>query len=170
MAGIFPGPHLVYDVIQGVVPLEWTNILCDCGLSIKKAQAVARKVGKYFVSTAHDRIWRPWCDAQIAREQGLMITQKAKNGGKLRVGECSHRATGGLRITHVTHVLAGLCPMCQLSFALHSGGECPPLVLQAPRIADRLLRMYHQSLFLLPFIHSFSVIVKALDSTDVLVR
>jgi ribonuclease HI len=167
---IFPGPHSVYDVVQGVVPLEWTTILHRCGLSVKRARAVVRKVGKFFVSAAHDRIWQPRCDVQITRERGLLITQKAKTGRKVRVGERSCRLAGGLRITHVTHVLAGLCPVCQLSYALHSGGECPSLVLQAPVIADRLLRLHHQSLYLLPYIHSSSIAVKALDSASVLVR
>ena len=32
-SGIFPGLHTVFDVMQGVVPLEWTVILRGCGLS-----------------------------------------------------------------------------------------------------------------------------------------
>jgi len=75
---IFPGPHSVYDAFQGLVPLEWTSILCGCGLSARKAQGVVRKVGRFFVSAAHDRVWRPRCEAQILHEQSLMITQKSK--------------------------------------------------------------------------------------------
>ena len=57
--GIFPGPHSVFDVIQGVVPLEWTTILRGCGISVKGVHSVVMKVGKYFVSAAHSEIWRP---------------------------------------------------------------------------------------------------------------
>ena len=40
---IFPGPHSVYDIVQGVVPLEWASILHGCNLSAKQAWAVVRK-------------------------------------------------------------------------------------------------------------------------------
>ena len=66
--GIFPGPHSVFDVIQGVVPMEWATILRGCGISAKGVRSVAMKVGKYFVSAAHDEIWRPRCEAQVERE------------------------------------------------------------------------------------------------------
>ena len=103
-AVIFPGPHSVYDAFQGVVPMEWTSMLQSCGLSARKIQALVRKVGKFFVSAAHDRVWRPRCEAQILHEQKLMITQRAKIGRQLRVEEVSCRAKGGCK-SHMS-------PMC----------------------------------------------------------
>ena len=64
---IFPGPHSVLHVVQGIVPLEWATILHSCGLSAKKVRVIARRVGKYFVGAGHDSIWRPRCEAQISQ-------------------------------------------------------------------------------------------------------
>ena len=75
---IFPGPHTVYEAVQGVVPLEWTTILQRCRVSARGAHSVVLEVGKFFVSTAYEAIWKPWCDAQIACECQHMITQQLK--------------------------------------------------------------------------------------------
>jgi hypothetical protein len=67
-SGIFSGPHSVFDIMQGVVPLEWTTILRRYGISAKGVQSIVVKVGKYFVSATHSEIWRPQCDAQVEQE------------------------------------------------------------------------------------------------------
>ena len=53
---IFPGPHTVYEAVQGVVPLEWTTILQRCRVSARGAHSVVQEVGKFFVSTVHEAI------------------------------------------------------------------------------------------------------------------
>jgi hypothetical protein len=163
--GIFPGPHSVFDIIQGVVPLEWTTILRGCGISAKGVHSVAMKVGKFFVSAAHNEIWRPRCDAQVERERRCLITQKDKIGGRVQADRPPRGVCSKPRVTHITHARAGQCPLCQLSLATHSGGGCPPLVAQAPVLADSLLQLHYQSLCVLPSVHNPSKVLKVLDST-----
>ena len=58
-ATIFPGPHSITDVIQGIVPLEWVLMMHKAGLTMDKAQSIASRVGAYFVTTAKAQIWNP---------------------------------------------------------------------------------------------------------------
>ena len=58
-ATIFPGPHSVTDVIQGIVPLEWVLMMHKAGLTMDKARSIVSKVGAYFVTTAKAQIWNP---------------------------------------------------------------------------------------------------------------
>ena len=81
---IFPGPHSVIDAVKGIVPAEWTDILCAFGLSLVQARAVASKVGLYIVAAAQRTIWHPRCDVQILREHSLLVTQKAKTCQSVR--------------------------------------------------------------------------------------
>ena len=136
-----------------------------CGLGQVKARSVALKVGKYMVTTAHKEIWQPRCDAQVVRERSLLVTQKAKTSGRMRVGYPHHRARLKKRVTHIARTLAGFCQLCHLSFIDHPVGTCPPLLLQAPFLADRLLQKYHRLLCKLPSILNFRVALRALDST-----
>ena len=156
-SSLFPGPFSIFDAIQGIVPGGWTSLLCSCGLSSLGTKSVVRKVGVFFVSSAHDNIWKPQCEAQIVQEHGLHITQHAKTCGKMRVVRPRHSAVHQSRITHITRALAGSCTVCLLSLVDHSGGVCPPLVAQAPFLADDLLQLHHQSLCILSSIHNLHV-------------
>ena len=127
-------------------------MLCAYGLSLAQARSVASKVGMYFVTAAQKDIWQPHCDAQIVREHGLLVTQKAKTRGKVWAILPSHRIIVSPHRTHVSRTLAGSCCVCQLSLADHSVGVCPPLLLQAPLLADSMLQVYHRSLCMLPSI------------------
>jgi hypothetical protein len=62
---IFNGPHSIYDIVQGIVPIEWSTTLQEHGLSATKTQKVVRQVAKFFVQAAHDNIWKPRCEAQV---------------------------------------------------------------------------------------------------------
>jgi len=139
--------------------------LHTCSLGQVKARSVALKVGKYMVTTAHKEIWQPRCDAQVVREHSLLVTQKAKTSGRMRVGYPHHRARLKKRVTHIARTLAGFCQLCHLSFIDHPVGTCPPLLLQAPFLADRLLQKYHRLLCKLPSILNSRVALRALDST-----
>ena len=130
-----------------------------------KARSVALKVGKYMVTAAHKEIWQPCCDAHIIHECSLLVTQKAKTSGRMCVGYPHHWARLKKRVTHIAHTLAGFCQLCHLSFIDHPVGTCPPLLLQAPFLADRLLQKYHRVLCKLPSILNFRVALQALDST-----
>ena len=163
-ATIFPGPHSVVDVVKGIVPLEWVNTLCSVGLSLAQAKSVARKVGSRIVTAAYKDIWRPRCDAQVLRERSLLVTPKAKSRGRVRAVLPPHRTSIRSRLTHTSHALAGNCPRCQLSLADHLRGACPPLLSQAPYIADSMLQMYHRSLCSLPSIVNPRVALQVLDS------
>src|ERR1700733_14867215 len=55
---IFPGPHSVADVIQGIVPIVWRSILSSCGLPSKKVQSIVLEVRRYLVDIGHDKIWK----------------------------------------------------------------------------------------------------------------
>ena len=55
--------------------------------------------------------------------------------------------------------------MCQMSLADHPVGGCPPLLSQAPYLADSMLQMYHRSLCSLPSIVNPRVALQVLDST-----
>jgi hypothetical protein len=161
---IFPGPHSVFDVVQGIVPCEWTSLLQRCGLPSLGIKSVVRKVGKFFVSSAYEKIWKPQCEAQVVREHSFHITQKAKFHSKVRLVRPIHSIVHQPRVTHITRVVAGSCAVCLLSFVDHSGGVCPPLVNQAPFLADNLLHSHHQSLCMLSSIHNPNVPLRVLDS------
>ena len=135
------------------------------GLGQVKARSVAQKVGKYVVTEAHKEIWKPCCDAQVVREHSLLVTQKAKTSGRMCVGYPHHRARLKKRVRHIACALAGFCQLCHLSFIDHPVGACPPLLLQAPFLADRLLQKYHRLLCKLPSILNSRVALRALDST-----
>ena len=124
--GIFPGPHSVFDVIQGVVPMEWATILRGCGISAKGVHSVAMKVGKYFVSAAHSDVWRPCCDAQVECEQRCLITWKDKVSGQMQVDRLPCRVCLRPWVIYITHAQASFCPLCQLSLATHLGEVVPP--------------------------------------------
>ena len=141
-----------------------SNILCTAGLSLVQAKSIALKVGVYFVTAAQKDIWRPRCDAQVLREQSLLVTQKAKSHGRVRAVLPSHRVKFKSHLTHISCALAGYCHMCQLSFADHPIGACPPLLSQAPYLADSMLQMYHRSLCSLPSIVNPRVALQVLDS------
>jgi len=119
---IFPGPHTVFEAVQGVVPLEWTTILWRCGVSARGTCSIVLEVGKFFVSMAYKVIWKAQCEAQVAHEHQYMITQQIKmrqQEGGLRV---QHRKQGRAKATSLVHACAGACPNCQLSLATHNGG------------------------------------------------
>ena len=118
---IFPGPHSITDAIRGIVPLEWSLALRNCSLPLAKARSVASKVGAYLVTAAHAALMQPRCDAQIAHEHTLMITQQAKMLGKVCAIRIPCRALLRPCLTHVSHSLAGFCPQCKLSFVDHHG-------------------------------------------------
>ena len=164
-ATIFPGPYTIVDAVRGIVPLEWVVALHTCGLGQVKARSVALKVGKYMVTAAHKEIWQPHCHAQVICEHSLLVTQKAKTSGRICVGYPHHRARLKQRVTHIACVLAGFCQLCHLSFIDHHVGVCPPLLLQAPFLAYRLLQRYHRLLCNLPSILNPRVALQALDST-----
>ena len=117
---IFPGPHTVYEAVQGVVPLEWTTILQRC-----RVCSVVLEVGKFFVSTAHEAIWKPQCVAQIAHEHQHMITQQLKMWRQEHGPQPECRKQVGVRVTYLVHAHAGMCPSCHLSLAIHTGGVVP---------------------------------------------
>ena len=154
---LLSGPFSIFDAIQGIVPGGWTSLLHSCGLSSLGVKSVVRKVGVFFVSSAHNNIWKPQCEAQVVREHGLHITQHAKTCGKVRAVRPRHSAVHQSCITHITRALAGSCTVCLLSLVDHSGGVCPPLVVQAPFLADDLLWLHHQSLCILSSIHNLHV-------------
>jgi hypothetical protein len=161
---IFPGPHTVFDVIRGVIPLEWSQILCRGRVSSRGVRLVVLEIGKYFVSTAFAKIWKPRCDAQVARERQLQITQQVKRRGMVHRERVRVRVQGKRRTTYLAHVQAGKCPVCQVTLAVHVGGDCPPLVNQAHVIADRLLQEHFQSQCVLPSVFNPLKVIKALDS------
>ena len=163
--GIFPGPHSVFDVIQGVVPVEWAKILRGCGISAKGACSVAMKVGKFFVLAAHDEIWRPQCEAQVEHEQRCLITQKAKVGGQVQAVRPPRGLVLGLRLP-ISHMRM-LVSVQYVSYLLLPilGGGCPPLVAQAPVLADSLLQSHYQSVCVLSSVYNPSKELKVLDST-----
>ena len=148
------------------MPMVWVSTLVAAGLPVNKARSVAGKVGVYFVTTAQQSIWHPCCDAQIAHEHSLLITQKAKVCGRVHDPWPYHHIVTRLHVTHVSCAQAGHYPECQLSLADHPGGTCPPLLSQAPFIADKMLQMHHRSPCVLPSVHNPSVVLKVLDSTD----
>ena len=147
--GIFPGPHSIIDAVRGIVPLEWVVTLQASGIPLAKARSIASKVGVYFVTTAHWDIWQPHCCVQVAHEHSLLVTQKAKTHGRVCVTQSSHCIRLKPHCTHISHALAGFCKMCQLSFVDHHEGICPPLLSQAPFLADSLVQMHHCSLCIL---------------------
>ena len=102
---IFSGLHSVFDAIQGVVPMEWVSTLVTAGLPVSKARSVAGKVGVYFVDTAQLGIWHPCCDAQIAREHSLQITQQAKVCGKVHAPQPRHHGLTKLYLLCLSRVL-----------------------------------------------------------------
>jgi len=164
---IFPGLHTVFEAVQGVVPLEWTTILQRCGVSARGTCSIVLEVGRFFVSRAYKGIWKPQCDAQVARECQYMITQKVKmrqQEGGLRM---QNRKQGRAKATYLVHARAGVCPNCQLSLATHNGGGCPPLVAQASKIADSLLHLHCKSLCILPSVYNPRKKLKVLDSTGI---
>ena len=164
--GIFPGPHSIIDAVRGIVPLEWVVTLQASGIPLVKARSIASKVGVYFVTTAQRDIWHPCCGAQVAHEHSLLITQKAKTCGRVCVTQSSHHVRLRPHCTHISRALAGFCKMCQLSFVDHHEGTCPPLLSQAPFLADSLLQMHHHSLCILPSILNPSIALQVLDSAD----
>ena len=164
--GIFPGPHTAVDVVRGIVPFEWVTLLCVGGLSSVKARSVASRVGRFMVTAAYKEIWCPRCDAQVEHEHSRLITRSAKVCGRGCAVQCAHCPQSRPRHTHVSRVLAGFCDSCQLSFADHLVGACPPLVAQSPFLADKLLQMHHMSFCKLPSILDPRINIQALDSTD----
>ena len=136
------------------MPGGWTLLLRSCGLSSQAAKSVVRRVGVFIVSSAYNNIWKPRCEAQVVREHDLYITQCAKTCSKVRAVRPTRSAAHQSHITHITRALAGSCTVCLLSLVDHSGGVCPPLVTQAPFLADDLLQLHHQSLCILPSIHN----------------
>ena len=68
-------------------------------------------------------------------------------------------------VTHVSCALAGYCCIYYLSLVDHPIAAYPPLLSQAPYIADSMLQMYHQSLCLLPSIVNPKIALRVLDST-----
>ena len=164
---IFPGPHKVFEAIQGIVPLEWTTILQRCGVSARGTHSIVLEVGRFFVSTAYRVIWKVRCEAQVAREHQYMITQQDKmrqREGRLRM---QRRKQGRAKATYLVYARAGTCPNCQLSLATHNEGVCPPLVVQAPKIADSLLHSHYKSICILPSVYNPRKMLKILDSTGV---
>ena len=116
---------------------------------------------------AYKVIWKAWCEAQIACEHQYMITQQVKmrrQEGGLRM-QC--RRQGRAKVTYLVHAHAGACPNCQLSLATHNGGVCPPLVAQAPKIADSLLHSHCKSVCVLPSVYNPRKKLKVLDSAGV---
>ena len=97
-------------------------------------------------------IWCPYCDVQVECEQSKLITQRAKISGRGPAVHHMYHTQSRSCCTHISQVLAGFCGTCQLSFADHSVGACPPLVAQSPFLADKLLQMHYMSLCKLPSI------------------
>jgi hypothetical protein len=164
---IFPGPHTVFEALQGLVPLEWTTILQQCGVSARGTHSIVLEVGRFFVSMGYKVIWKAWCEAQVACEHQYMITQQIKmrrQEGGLRV---QRRKQGRAKATYLVHARTGACPNCQLSLATHNGGVCPPLVDQAPKIADSLLHSHCKSVCILPSVYNPRKKLKVLDSAGV---
>jgi hypothetical protein len=125
-----------------------------------------RQVAKFFVQAAHDNIWKPRCEAQVQWEQELGITRREKLQVRERCRQDRYRVQRASRVTHVTQVLAGQCPECQLSLAIHQVDRCPPMIIQAPVLADRLLQSHYHSLTIAPSIINPCSTIKALDSSD----
>jgi hypothetical protein len=166
-ATIFPGPHSITDVIQGIVPLEWVSMMHRAGLTMDKAQSIASRVGAYFVTTAKAQIWNPQCDAQAAQEHSLQVTCRDKIQGRRHMSQPSPRnASSQQYITNAVCARAGWCPRCHVSIVDHHGGVCPPEILQAPFLADELLCSHYMSQCLLPSVYNPCVVLKVLDSTE----
>ena len=74
----------------------------NCGLSSWGAKSVVRKVGVFFVSSAHNKIWKPQGKAQVVQEHGLHFTQCAKTCGKVQ----AVRLRGS--VVHQSHITISL--------------------------------------------------------------
>jgi len=166
-ATIFPGPHSITDVIQGIIPLEWVSMMHKAGLTMAKAWSIASRVGTYFVTAAKAQIWIPWCDAQAVREHSLQVTRRDKIQGRRCISQPSSRdATSQRYVINAVRARAGWCLKCHVSVVDHYGGVCPPEILQAPFLADELLCSHYMSHCMLPSVYNPYVVLKALGSTE----
>ena len=150
--------------------MVWRSILGSCGLPSKKVQSIVLEVGRYLVDTGHDKIWKPHCEAQVGQEKDLGITQGAKIRRRVQAARPMCKVQIRPKTTYISHALAGECSVCQVSLAVHQMGECPPLLAQAPVLADSLLQMYHKALCSLPPVYNPRMSLKVLDSTGEGVR
>ena len=153
--------------------MEWSSILLGCGLSPKKVRSIVLRVSKFFVSAAHDRVWKPWCEAQVACEQSLMITQSVKTGGRVHLNRPICQVCSKPQITYISHVLAGICAVCQVSLAIHSVRGCPSffsrlMFLQIAFFSCTISHCLHYLLYIIPVLQSepWTALVETLGSTS----